>query len=172
MKRSAKYPLAPALTKIVRHDALPNDAVLLGTMLDSSDGNDELYSLVGYQNHLTVLVSYNTGPNNTYYCDQFDFPLRALAWFPQALDEFRKSPSEGGLHAGAMISTDTDIDGEMLAVGSTTSGYAITNWSRNQQNPVGDYDPAELSLSWTFLYELGFLDLWKSLGEKYERGEI
>jgi len=60
----------------------------------------------------------------------------------------------------------------MLAVGSTTDGYFLLNWSRNQQDPVSDYDPAEISLHWDFLYKLGFLDLWKELGEKYERGEI
>src|SRR5690606_15020807 len=125
---------------------------------------DKLYVLTKHQNHLSILISYRAGPHKEYYCKQFDFPLKALSWFPWALEEFRKPPAEGGLHAGAMISKDMDVDGEMLAVGSTSDGYCITNWSRNHHYRAGDYyEPIELSLSYDFLYNLGFLNLWKSL---------
>jgi hypothetical protein len=72
-----------------------------------------------------------------------------------------------------MISADENVDGEMLCVGSTTDGYRIVN--RSRQSPLAfdeSYEPTDLSLSHNFLYRLGFLDLWKSLGEKYERGEL
>jgi len=167
-----EYPLETPLSRIQRHDQLPIGTIELGHFVDSTHGKDQLYTLTKHENHLSVLISYHTGPHDQYYCDQLDFPLKTLSWFPWALEEFRKPPAEGGLHAGAMISKDMDVDGEMLAVGSTTDGYFLINWSRNQQDPVSDYDPAEISLSWDFLYTLGFLDLWKSLGEKYERGEI
>ena len=173
MSKVQEYPLLEPLSHIVRHDQLPPGSLELGRCLDNRPGERErLYLLVKHENHLSVLVSYHCGPHNQYCCDQYDFPLKALSWFPWALEEFRKPPAEGGLHAGAMISKDMDVDGEMLAVGSTTDGYAITNWSRNQQDTGSSYDPVDISLSWEFLYELGFLDLWKSIGEKYERGEL
>lgn len=172
MSRVPEYPLENPLSQIHQHNHLPIGTVLLGSCLDSTNGNEDLYTLAKHEDHLSVLVSYHSGPHDQYYCKQYDFPLKALSWFPWALEEFRKPPAEGGLHAGAMISKDMEVDGEMLAVGSTSNGYFIVNWSRNQQEPVSDYDPAEISLSWEFLYKLGFLDLWKSLGEKYRRGEV
>lgn len=170
------YPLQPALLKIDRHDQLPSGAIELGRCLDTTEDDPRhanLYIFVKRNNKLSILKSYTlplkTGPQ--YYCDQFDFPLKVLSWFPKALDEFRKPPIEGGLHAGAMISPDQNVDGEMLAVGSTTDGYDLTN--RSRQGPLGSgesYEPTRISLKWDFLYTLGFLDLWKDLGQKYERG--
>jgi hypothetical protein len=170
--RTPKYPLLKPLPRIDRHDKLPTGSIKLLECSDDSTGRDKLHTLVKHQGHLSILVSYHAGPHDQYFCKQRDFPLKTLSWFPQALEEFRKPPAEGGLHAGAMISKDVDVDGEMLAVGSTTKGYALTNWSRNQQDPVTDYDPAEISLSWHFLYELGLLYHWKILGSQYDRAEI
>jgi hypothetical protein len=168
------YPLLKPLDPIARHDQLPPGTIELGQCLDTTE-REKLHTLVKHQNHLSVLVSYiipwDTG--DEYYCDQYDYPLRTLSWFPWALEEFQKPPIEGGLHAGAMVSKDMDVDGEMLAVGRTTDGYCLTNWSRNYHKKEGSiFRPTEISLSSHFLYNLGFLDLWKSLGEKYERGEI
>lgn len=119
-----------------------------------------------------MLVAYHNVKTFQYHCKQFDFPLRVLVWFPWALDEFRKSPAEGGLHAGAMTTRDFDVDGEMLCVQNTSDGYALVNRPRNVQDRVSGYEPVDISLSLEFLYEDGFLDLWKALGKKNERGEI
>jgi hypothetical protein len=172
-----KYPVLESLSVIPQHDPLPTGVNYLGHCLDNTSGRDKLFTLTNHRNHLSLLVSYHAGPNDQYFCKQYDFPLKALSWFPKALEEIRKPPAEGGLHAGAMISKDVDVDGEMLAVGSTTSGYCLINRSRNDHRndhhrPEEHYAPIEISLSYNFLYRLGFLDLWKSLGEKYERGEL
>ena len=172
MSRLQLYPLKTPLVHIHRHDQIPSFAKELGRRPDRSTGREKLYVLVQQHQYLTALVAYRAGPQDQYYCDQYDFPLRVLVWFPWALEEFRKSPSEGGLHAGAMTSADMDVDGEMLCVQNTSDGYALVNRSRNKQDPISDYDPVDISLSWDFLYKDGFLDLWKSLGEKYERGQL
>ena len=170
--RVQKYPLANPLARFKRHDQLPSNAKHLLELIDDSDGGDKTYTFVKLGNHLSILISYYIFNPPEYYCDQLDFPLAVLSWFPKALEEFRKPPSEGGLHAGAMISKDIDVDGEMLALGSSTDGYYIINRSRNQQDPVVDYDPAEVPLSWHFLYEVGLLEKWKKLGEQYDKGQI
>lgn len=169
-----EYPILTPLSVIQRHDQLPVGTAELGRRLDNSGARNRLYTLVKHEDHLSILISYHAGPDDQYYCDQFDFPLKALSWFPWALEEFRKPPAEGGLHAGAMISKDMDVDGEMLAVGSTSDGYCLTNWSRNdhEYDFDDDYKPMDISLSYDFLYRLGFLDLWKKLGAKYELGEL
>ena len=169
-----EYPLKPALPKITRHDQLPPDAVEIGRLLDTTEAED-LYVLVKRAEYLSVLVAYvmHLKTGDKYGCKQYDFPLKVFSWFPKALEEFRKPPAAGGLHAGAMTSADEDVDGEMLCVQAATQGYYLVNWSR--QSPLAfdeDYDPTEISLSYHFLYDLGFLDLWKTLGEKYERGEL
>jgi len=166
------YPLLDPIQRIERHDQLPLRTVELLSCTDNSSGRDKCYTFVKQKDHLSLLVSYYSGPNYQYYCKQYDFPLAVLSWFPWALEEFRKPPAEGGLHAGAMISKDMDVEGEMLAVGSTTDGYCITNWSRNKRGTTSDYDPVEVSLSWSFLYERGFLAMWQKLGERYEQGLI
>ncbi|MCH8498309.1 MAG: hypothetical protein LAT63_07515 [Marinobacter sp.] len=167
-----KYPLKPALPKITRHDQLPPDAIEIGRLLDTTE-RDKLYVLVKRHQQLSILTAYENLKTHQYYCDQFDFPLKVLSWFPKALEEFRKPPAAGGLHAGAMTSADEDVDGEMLCVLAATQGYYLVN--RSRQSPLlagASYMPTEISLSYHFLYDLGFLDLWKKLGDKYERGEL
>jgi hypothetical protein len=74
-----------------------------------------------------------------------------------------------------MISKDRDVVGEMLAVGSTTRGYNITNWSRDADGVNADpdyYEPTSFSMSYEILNDSGLLRLWKGLGDKYEAGEL
>ena len=169
-----EYPLQPALPSIQHHDQLPDDAIEIGRILNTEE-REKLYVLVKRGSFLSILsafiIPYDAG--DEYVCNQYDFPLKVLTWFPKALEEFQKPPAQGGLHAGAMASADEDVDGEMLCVQAATQGYYIVNWSR--QSPLAlttSYKPSEISLSYHFLYDLGFLDLLKSLGEKYERGEL
>lgn len=172
------YPLLQPLEKLDRHDQLPKGCEVIGSVIEG-DGSSSpaLYFIQREGRKLSILetcvTKWKTGP--VYSCDQYDFPIGVLSWFPKALEEFRKPPAEGGLPAGAMIGKDEDVDGEMLAVGSTTRGYNITNWSRDAEGVDADpdyYEPTTLSLDYELLYEHGLLDLWKSLGEKFERGEL
>lgn len=166
-----KFPSLTPLPVITDHRKIPPDSDLL----DSMDYNGKLYSLVRRGNaHLSVLKSETYTINNGsshYYCSQHDFPIQVLTWFPAALEEFRKPPVQGGLHAGAMITDYIDVDGEMLTVGRTTEGYALTNWSRCKHGNK-TFAPIDLTLESHFLYEQGFLKLWQSLGERYEQGTL
>lgn len=166
------YPLLKPLTQIKRHDQLPKTATLLAEITDTSEGLNDFYSILKHEDHLSVLISYKAGPKDQYYCDQFDYPLKALSWFPWALEEFQKPPAEGGLHAGAMTTKDMDVDGEMLCIQSATQGYHLVNRSRSEHDWEDIYRPMRVSMGYDFLYQLGFLDLWKTLGEKYEQGKI
>ncbi|MBL4608151.1 MAG: hypothetical protein JKY01_10035 [Pseudomonadales bacterium] len=166
------YPVKPALEKISRHDKLPKGAVELGRCFDATDGK-MLYVLVKRREYLSILVSWEHPVTHKYSCKQFDFPLKVLSWFPKALEDFRKPPAEGGLHAGGMTSADEAVDGEMHCVQSGTEGYFLVN--RSRQSPLGfddSYSPTDLALSYVLLYDLGFLALFETLGEKYERGEL
>lgn len=165
------YPLSNPLRIIPAHDQLPADAIELARLIDPTSGRDKLHVLIKQDKHLSILMAYRNVKTLKYYCDQVDFPLKALSWFPRTLEEFRKPPAEGGLHAGGMVSKDMDVDGEMLAVGRTTDGYDLTNRSRSEHGS-SNYVPMRISLSSEFLYDLGFLALWKNLGAKYELGEI
>lgn len=171
------YPLLPPLGKIARHDQLPNGADQIGKLCRGHTKYDPCYLFIKRGDKLSILIAHvmDLATGDVYVCHQKDFPLEVLSWFPRALEQFRKPPAEGGLHAGAMISQDEDVDGEMLAVGSTTRGYNITNWSRDADGIDADsnyYEPTNLSLPYELLYDEGLLALWKSLGEKYERGEL
>jgi len=62
---------------------------------------------------------------------------------------------------------------EMLAVGSTTRGYALKNRSRDSKGVDADpdyYEPTSLSLDYELLNDFGLLRFWKDLGDKYEKG--
>lgn len=172
MTQIQEYPILDPLPAIKHHNHLPPTVKELGHLVDASSGHEKTYTLVKNGNHLTVFISFNNLKTHEYRCFQYDYPLKVLSWFPKALEDFRKPPAEGGIHAGGMMSKDVNIDGEMLAVGRTTDGYFLTNWSRNDHVKFGDYDPMEISLSSDFLYRTGFLSLWKSLGEKCDRGQL
>ena len=166
-----KFPSLTPLPVIVDHRQIPVGSYLLGSM--SFDG--KLYSLVYREDsHLSVLTSetYTIKDGTShYYCTQHDFPLRVLTWFPAALEGFQKTPAQGGLHAGAMLTDYKDIDGEMLTVGRTTEGYSLTNWSRCRHGNK-TFAPIDLALDNELLYQHGFLQLWQSLGERYKQGSL
>jgi len=173
MSYTQEYPVLADLPRIKNHNQLPVGVVIIGECLKTTPSRDKLFTLVTQSSHLSILVSYvmNLKTGDQYCCDQFDFPLKTLSWFPKALVEFRKSPSEGGLRAGAMTSADDNVGGEMLCIERTTDGYTITNWSRNDHDRFSNnYRPIEISLASNFLYDQGFLELLKNLGDRYERG--
>jgi len=169
------FPLVDPLPLITRHDDLPADARLLGSMIQLKSGREYLYCYLMRQDRFLSILSSATYQTRDgvvqYICNQSDFPLRVLSWFPTALELFRRPPAEDGLHAGAMQSKYENVDGEMLTVGSTTQGYVLDNWSRSDQK-LEFYMPISLDLDFDFLYHDGFLKLWSDLGERYERGEL
>ena len=171
------YPLLPPLSKIEHHDSLPVGSVRIGGLAMGNNPEDLKIELVRRESFLSILtwsfLKLKTGP--LYSCNQYDFPLKVLSWFPKALADFQRPPAAGGLHAGAMISKDEDVDGEMLAVGSTTRGYALKNRSRDSKGVDADpyyYVPTSLSLSYELLNDCGLLRIWKDLGDKYEKGVL
>jgi hypothetical protein len=181
--RKAPYPIKPALPEISRHDQLPNGAIEIAKITEFTEGG--LFYFVKNNGSLSVLNV--TEPGRTlangqpyYRCSQTDFPLEFLIWFPKALDDFQKSPSEGGLHAGAMTTPDIEVGGEMLClqralgVDRDRGGYAVINRSRceKNKNPETSFTPHELILASRFLYEGGLLDLIKNLGEKFKQGQL
>ena len=170
-----KYPLKIPLLNIKNHKVLPEDCEIVGQRRKGTSENDPNYIFVVRKPFLSILISYIStfDDQKKYVCRQKDFPVEALSWFPNAIEDFRKPPAECGLPAGAMISRDQNVGGEMLAVGSTTRGYNITNWSRDANGVDADpdyYEPTTLNLDHELLYDFGLLALWKELGEKYESG--
>ena len=105
------HPLLPPLDKINRHDQLPNNCQIIAQRQEGNLQDDVLMILAKRGKHLSILETYTTewksGP--VYSCDQYDFPLKVLSWFPKSLEEFIKPPANGGLHAGAMTSGDQDV---------------------------------------------------------------
>lgn len=173
-----KYPLVAPLTKIEKHDQLPENSQVIGNISYGHNPEDNEYIFLKRGNFLSIIgwcVQTLKNGRVLYICDQYDFPLKVLSWFPKALEEFKKPSAQGGLHAGAMISGDQNVDGEMLAVGSMTDGYNLKNRSRDADGMDADpdyYEPTNLSLPYELLEDYGLLALWKDLGEKYERGEL
>ena len=172
-----KYPLLPPLPKIKRHDELPESSVVIGQLLEGIQSDAPLYLFIKRDHFLSIIITYEDhwGGKDHYHCEQYDFPLTVLSWFPKALANFQRPPADGGLHAGAMISKDQDVDGEILAVGSTTQGYVLKNRSRDADGVdayPAYYEPTSLDLSYELLNDFGLLRLWKELGGKYDAGEL
>ncbi len=165
-----EYPLKDPLPRISHHEELPPGAVVLAQLTDTTY-REEIYLFVKYHEFLIILISYKF--HGEYQINQYDYPLKVLSWFPWALEEFRKPSNQTTIHATGMTTKDIDVDGEMLCVQSTSEGYALMNRSRDRKG-IKDpelFTPVDLSMLWNFLYPLGFLKLWKNLGEQYERGE-
>ena len=181
-ERKPKYPVKDNIRKIENHDQLPSGAVELARLQDTVSEQKLLWVFIKNKGMLSILTprTYNVkGAQPKYHCPQYDFPLEALAWFPQALTGFREGKGGGGI----MSSADHNVGGEMLAVitlmgcDAPWGGYAIENKSRCHRNVAKEevntsFRPHEVSWPTRFLYEGGLMDLLKDLAKRYEDGKI
>jgi len=169
----------PPLPEITHHEKLPQGAREIARI----KSGEPLYVFVKYEKWLIIL---KPGGFKKYTIAQMDLPLGFLNWFPQALDNFRKPPAEGGLRAGAMVSDGELVEGEELCImremgdqawpeKGPPPGYAVENRSRLEH----DYedipelrDPQEISFSEQFLFEGGLLSLIRRLGAQYRSGTL
>ena len=176
--KKAKYPLKPQLPEILDHERLPTGAVELARIKNRLNYPKD-FVFVNNNGGLSILETDTRimgDGQERYFCFQTDFPLGFLSWFPRALQEFQKPPIKGGLPAGAMVSSDQDVEGEMLCIfrlmdaGNHQQGYSVMNRSRSERN-VGTenyFVAQEISFQENFLYEGGLLQLIEDLGSRYE----
>ena len=179
-ERKPKYPVKDNIRKIEDHNNLPPGAVELARLKDTVSEQKLLWVFVKNEGVLSILTprTYNLkAAPPKYLCPQSDFPLEALAWFPQALAGFREGKGGGGI----MSSADHNVGGEMLAVVTLMGcdepwgGYSIENKSRcdrDAYDPKNRYEPHKVSWPTRFLYEGGLMDLLKDLAKRYEDGKI
>ncbi|MGR5150211.1 hypothetical protein ACQKP8_27150 [Photobacterium alginatilyticum] len=181
--RKPKYPLKSQLPEVTNHNHLPAGAIELARIQDSVHPT-LFYLFVKNADHLTIVTPrYLHLKNGTtrYFCVQTDFPMGFLPWLAHALSEFQKTAAEGGLHSGAMASTDQNVDGEMLCIqrtmgskGHNEPGYTFLNCTRCKRNTFieNDYRPQEINFSEQFIFNGGLLELIQELADKYLCGEI
>ena len=173
-----KYPQKEPLPKIENDLIYPDGAVELAKIVDTLNFGNTIFFLK-YRKYLIIARARKeilTG-DKRFSVGQFDAPLEVLHWFSEALGEFIKPSSQGGPHPGAMTSKDEDVGGEMLCLqramdaGNNQGGYVIVNRSRPSRLFDG-YSPSEITFPENLLYQGGLLNLIKTLGEKYQRGEL
>jgi hypothetical protein len=159
-----EYPVKEQLPEITDHNNLPPGAVELARVENIPDDFD-LLMFVKNKGHLSIL---DVRISPRYFCFQDDFPLEFLSWFPDALDDFRRPPAEGGLPAGVMTTEDVEVGGEMLCIQRAIGigGYSVVNRSRCKRDTIieGDYEPHEIDFTEQSLYNDGLLDLIRKLG--------
>jgi hypothetical protein len=82
-----KYPLFDSLPKITHHENLHPDAQELGRCKDTTE-SEKIFVLIKRGVYLSILKTFTlhrkTGDH--YVCNSYDFPLKALSWFPKALE--------------------------------------------------------------------------------------
>ncbi len=176
-----KYKQETLLPKLEKDLAYPQGFIELSRLKDTLNDGDYLF-LFRYDDFIIFceICEETLQGDQRFSVSQFEAPLELLRWFPRALEEFVKPSSQGGLHPGAMTSRDEDVGGEMLCVqramdiGNNQGGYYIVNRSREDRfiKSLNDYGPMEICFPENFLYEGGLLNLIKTLGEKYDRGEL
>lgn len=179
--KKAPYPLRADLPVITRHDQLPHDCIHLADVRDAT-ADRHLYFVLnnGYLSILDVVDRQRQDGTGLYNCGQDDFPLELVLWFPIALEEFKKPPAEGGLHAGGMTTPDIRVGGEMLClqralgIDHDRGGYTVMNRSRCARgyNPDEFYKPHSVSWASRLLYDGGLLELIKDLGKRYQAGQL
>ncbi|PUA26879.1 MAG: hypothetical protein B0W54_20870 [Cellvibrio sp. 79] len=181
--RKAPYKIKPPLPEIIRHDQLPPGAIEIANIVEITEG-DLIYFIKnnGFLSILSVTEPDRKLANGQpyYRCSQDDFPLEFLSWFPSALIEFQKPPAQGGLHAGAITTSDIEVGGEMLCiqralgVDQDRGGYIVENNSRCEKDydPETEFEPHSICWASRFLYEGGLLNLITDLGDKYKTGYL
>lgn len=167
-KKKPKYKLNEPITRISNHRELPVGCEVLENFKKDEDSSIMFVKNNGF---LSILeVSDHTLKDGTpfYICAQTDVTFTFLEWFPRALSDFVRPPAEGGLHAGAMITADEDVDGEMLCICriSIPSGYEVMNRSRCNWKLVGTSSFREQSVEFEdeVLIDGGILK-WMESGE-------
>lgn len=179
--RKAPYSLQVALPEITQHDFLPAGCTELAYLKDNTCSTHWYFvKNNGFLSILDVASRTLSDGSKFYRCSNDDFPLEFLTWFPNMLVEFQKTPSDGGLHAGAMTTPDMDVGGEMLClqralgVDQDRGGYIVRNRSRCKKgyDPEIDFEPHEVCWASRFLYDGRLLDLIKELGQKLVEGKL
>ena len=177
-----EYPLKDNIRKTDHHERFPPGAVELARLQDTVSEQKLLWVFVKNEGMLSILIPDTLklpGAPLEYECPQYDFPLEALAWFPQALAGFREGKGGGG----TMSSADHNVGGEILAAitlmgcDEPWGGYSIENRSRRDRDVAEEdintyYEPHKVSWLTRFLYEGGLMDLLKDLAKCYEDGKV
>ena len=170
------HPLLEPLPKIEHHNQLTVNQIKLAelpyTEMHAGNSYTKTYSLIQQNNQLSVLVSFHYGHDKKYGCAQYDFPLAVLSWFPKTLEKFRNGEKFEEPGGTGMTTPDINVDGEFLTVSRSTSGYHLSNWSRNSSLDEEGFAPVTLPLTEDFLYKQGLLDTWIKLGERFENGTL
>jgi len=182
----SKNQTLPNLPEITHHEKLPQGAQEVARIKMSNP--KKLYVFIKYGNGLIIHSSRDAiiDGKPDYIYGQMDLPLGFLNWFPQALDDFRKPPAEGGLRAGAMVSDGELVEGEELCITREMGdqawpekgpppGYEVKNRSRLRRGY--EDSPAwiafqKISFSEQFLFEGGLLSLIRRLGAQYRSGAL
>lgn len=131
-KKKPKYVLNEPITKISDHRDLPDGCEVLASFKRSENSSIIFTKNNGFLSILDVTDRIKENGTPVYICAQTDVTFKFLDWFPRALSDFVRPPAEGGQHAGAMITQDEDVDGEMLCICrvSIPPGYDVMNRSR------------------------------------------
>lgn len=176
MSLQPKYPQKALLPKIASHEQLPSDATEIARIYDRFGANSLLMFVKACPTLILLTVSIpGITRSGMHGISQFEVPMGFLPWFADALNEFRKPPVEGGLHAGAMTSVDQEVEGEMLCIQRSVGGisgepgYVVVNRSRPSRHFRG-YHASHFTFPDNFLFDGGLLKLIAELGEKYKKG--
>ncbi|ABD83029.1 conserved hypothetical protein [Saccharophagus degradans 2-40] len=131
-KKEPIYELNDPVTKISDHRNLPIGCEVLASFKRSESSCIIFTKNNGFLSILDMTDRIKKDGTPVYICAQTDVTFKFLDWFPRALNDFVRPPAEGGLHAGAMITQDEDVEGEMLCIVriSIPSGYEVMNRSR------------------------------------------
>ncbi|KAF0803498.1 hypothetical protein ACRYJU_04520 [Alloalcanivorax xenomutans] len=172
------------LPEITHHEKLPPGAKEIARI--QMRHPKKLYTFIQYDNRLIIHTSRDAVIDGKpdYICGQIDLPIGFLHWFPNALENFRKPPSEGGLQAGKLVSPTQIVEGEELSISRAMGdrawpekgpppGYYIENRSRLQHDFDDEpelKDPQEMKFPESYLYNEGLLDFIKRLGDQYKAG--
>lgn len=168
-KKKPLYDLNTPPSRIVSYTDLPPGCRVLKVFNLSEDTDEDRIIFIGNNGLLSILYvseSILASGQPLSVNVQTDVTFQFLSWFPEALVEFMKPPADGGLHAGAMITADENVDGEMLSIYriQSPSGYGVINRSRChwRYNPETTFEDQRVRFTDYVLFNAGMLDWMKA----------
>lgn len=168
-KKKPLYNLNSPVTRVVSYTNLPPGCRALKAFNLSEDTDEDRIIFIDNNGLLSILYvseSILASGQALSVNVQTDVTFQFLDWFPKNLVEFMKPPAEGGLHAGAMITADEDVDGEMLSIYriQSPSGYGVINRSRChwRYNPEKAFEDQRVRFTDYVLFDGGMLDWMRS----------
>lgn len=169
----SKY-IAPPLGLIEHHNLKSNEELLL--TIDYEMFPDETTIIFKKEAYLVISTDYYSKMDKKRIFVQEEFPLIALSWIVDSIENgFLKKKEEGGF-SNCERSTTAEFNGEKIGINAMVHCCAenvpgLNIWNGNRKDYIANMTPQQWDIP-LYMLKDGLLKELKLLAKKYENGTL